>query len=126
MVYAAAHFSDLPGPGARLEARRSRFESNLVEAAEPHLGTLAFNVQRLARVLGMSVRTLQLRMRKLELPTPASWLRALRLERARMLLRIQAYDTVGEVAAAVGMSPSHFSRAFSAHTGLRPSALIHS
>jgi len=104
--------------------RRARFEARLVEAADPRLGEPTFNVSKLAEGLEMSVRTLQLRMQKLALPTPATWLRGRRLERGRRLLEDHAYETVGEVAAAVGMSPSYFSRAFRVHAGVCPSELL--
>ena len=49
-------------------------------------------------------------------------LRALRMERARLLLE-RAFLTVKEVMAFVGINdPSHFSRDFSRHHGVAPSA----
>ena len=104
--------------------QKARFEARLARAADPRLGEASFNVGRLAEALGMSVRTLQLRMQKLDLPTPVVWLLNHRLAHARLLLDEQAFETVAEVARAVGLSPSYFSRAFTAHTGTPPSELL--
>ena len=55
--------------------------------------------------------------------TPARFLRALRMERARQLLE-RTFLTVKEVMAVVGCNdPSHFTRDFSRHHGLAPTRL---
>ena len=55
--------------------------------------------------------------------TPARFLRALRMERARQLLE-RTFLTVKEVMAFVGVNdPSHFTREFSRHHGLAPTRL---
>ena len=55
--------------------------------------------------------------------SPARYLRALRMERARLLLE-RTFLTVKEVMAFVGVhDPSHFSRDFSRHHGVAPSRL---
>ena len=111
-------------PAAEALTEAQHFEVRLAEVADPRLSETAFNAGRLSKAMAMSPRTLQLRMKQLELPTPASWLRTLRLERGRELIASRAVETVGEAAAAVGMSPSYFSRAFTAHTGASPSEAL--
>jgi AraC-like DNA-binding protein len=68
----------------------------------------------------MSVRTLQTRMNELELATPAAFILEARLREAQRMLRVGTYSTVGEVAAAVGLSRSYFSRAYRAWAGRPP------
>jgi signal transduction histidine kinase/DNA-binding response OmpR family regulator len=84
------------------------------------LGDSEFGVERLAQRLGMSVRTLQTRMNELELATPAAFILEARLREAQRMLRVGTYSTVGEVAAAVGLSRSYFSRAYRAWAGRPP------
>lgn len=79
----------------------------------------------MAAVVAMSRRTLTERMRALGLDPPGLWLRHRRLDAAEAMLRRGDYDTVGEVAAAVGMSRSYFTRAFRARTGVSPGSLKH-
>lgn len=92
----------------------------LEAAASSRLSEPNFRVAELAKQLGMSARTLQQRMQDNDLPAPGAWLRALRIERAAAMLSSGEHATVGEIAAAVGMSPSYFSRAYRAHTGHPP------
>jgi transcriptional regulator GlxA family with amidase domain len=70
--------------------------------------------------MGMSTRSLQIKMQALDLPVPVEWLRTRRLETAAGLLRSGMYSSIGKVADAVGMSHSYFSRAYLAHTGRSP------
>jgi signal transduction histidine kinase/CheY-like chemotaxis protein len=89
-------------------------------ATDAHLASPDFGVAELARKLGVSVRTLQERMKELNLPTPAAWLLEARLTVAQGLLQRGAYATVGEVAAAVGLSRAYFTRAYRAWSGHPP------
>ena len=106
-----------PGPST---AARDHLLRTLTEATEPQLSNVAFKVAALARAVAMSPRTLQAHMQKHGLPRPAEWLRTHRLERGAELLRSGRFSTVGEVAAAVGMSRAYFSRTYAAHTGHPP------
>jgi AraC-like DNA-binding protein len=75
----------------------------------------------LARAVRMSERTLQRELSRILGVSPSTWVRERRLEHAAMLLAGGHYRTIGEVAAAVGMSRSYFSRAYRAWCGRSPS-----
>ena len=91
-------------------------------AIEAHLGDDAFDVAALAREVGQSRGSLLRRTTALLGSSPSDLIRTTRLDRARALLAARA-GTVSEVAYAVGFkSVAHFSNAFLAHTGSRPSA----
>ncbi len=109
----AAEVEPDEGPSAVLLAE-------LTSRTDLHLHETCFNASALAKAMAMSPRTLQLKMRALDLPTPVEWLRAHRIERAQSLLRSGEHVSVGAVAAAVGMSHSYFSRTYAAHTGRSP------
>lgn len=108
------------GRRSRSEAAASLFEARLRELAAPRLAQEGFNANALARLAAMSPRTLQLHMRKHALPTPAAWLRGMRLARAQALLKSGQCSTVGEVAAEVGLSRSYFCRLYHAQLGHPP------
>lgn len=101
-------------------ARAAALRARLIRVTDPNLADPEFNVGALARAAGMSPRTLQAHMQEAELPPPVEWLRVRRLEHAAQLLQSGALAGVAEVAAAVGMSRSYFSRAYAAHTGRAP------
>jgi len=89
----------------------------LVAIAEPHLGDPDFGAARLAKEAGLSPRQLLRRLRAETGLTAARWLRELRLQRGHDLLRNGYAESVGEVAAAVGMSRAYFSRAYHQWSG---------
>lgn len=78
--------------------------------------------EQLAKLAGMSLRTF---MRRFQFATgypPATYLQALRVEKARAALE-RGSDSVGEIAWSVGYQDlSAFSRVFKARTGLSPGA----
>ncbi|RME20392.1 MAG: response regulator [Deltaproteobacteria bacterium] len=115
----------LDGPGDGAEETGSvppvgAFEQRLLDAARPRLGEAGFGVAELARVLAMSPRTLQRRMQEEGLPSPSAWLRTLRLRRGRQMIASGGYDTVGEVANAVGLARGYFTRLYAAEFGVSP------
>ncbi len=87
---------------------------------DAHLADPDLDAPALARAVAMSQRTLSQRLRAAGWPSPAAWIRERRLDRAREMLETGAFETVGEVAAAVGMSRSYFTRAFKARMGVAP------
>lgn len=90
-------------------------------AITAHMSDEAFGIIELAAVLGMSRRNLQREVRRLTGRVPSEHLRARRMDEARRLLTTGAFDTVSEVAAAVGLSPAYFSRLYAAWFGNNPS-----
>lgn len=101
-------------------AHETAFLDALGQAVAVGLSNPDFTVVALARKLAMSERTLQDRMKALDLPPPRSWLLEARLREARALLRIGQFRTVSEVAAAVGLSRAYFTRAYTAWAGHSP------
>ncbi len=87
---------------------------------DAHLDDNTLSAKSLAAAVAMSQRTLSERLRSEDLPSPAEWIRQRRLDRAEQMLEEGRYQTVSEVAAAVGMSRSYFTRVFKARTGLAP------
>ena len=80
-------------------------------------------VAALAAAVNLSPSRLTALFRKETGVSPSRFLRALRMERARLLLE-RTFLTVKEVMAFVGVNdPSHFSRDFSRHYGVAPSRL---
>jgi len=94
------------------------------EHVDQHIDLPTLDTDSLAHAVGMSRRTLADRMRALGLPAPAAWIRERRLSQAEVLLKRGTFETVGEVAAAVGMSRSYFSRLFRARSGVAPGAML--
>ncbi len=93
--------------------------AKLRAVARAHLADPAFNVERLAKQVAMSPRTLQRALNRLSGRSPVAWLQELRLEVGREALRRGA--SVQEAAAEVGLSPSYFTRLYGAWFGYPPS-----
>ena len=105
------------------EADRATLE-RLQRAVSERLSDPDFGVVQLARACAMSERTLRRELHRLAGMPPATWLREQRLIHARGLIETGSHRTVGELAAAVGMSRSYFSRAYTAWAGQAPGALL--
>lgn len=92
----------------------------LRQIVEADLTNPRFDTRVLVKRLGMSERSLYRRLKGLTLLTPAAYLRAARLARARELLQSQALRTVAEVAYAVGFEhPGYFAKVYYRHFGER-------
>ncbi len=96
----------------------------LVDLADQHMSDSNFRVAELARAAGMSERTLRRELHRIAGEAPNEWLRTRRLEKAHVLLHERKYRTVGEVAAAVGLSRTYFARAYQAWAGHTPSSVL--
>jgi signal transduction histidine kinase/DNA-binding NarL/FixJ family response regulator len=100
------------------------FLATVRAAIEAHLGDDTFDVSALADAVGQSRSQLRRRTRAAAGVSPSDLIRTTRLDRAADLLAARA-GTVSEVAYGVGFkSVAHFSNAFLAHTGARPSAYV--
>jgi AraC-like DNA-binding protein len=98
-----------------------QFLDRLRAVVVAHLADEGFSVPRLARSMALSPRQFQRRCRDLTGQGPVEYVRGVRMEEARALVRRGAYRTVAEVAAAVGMSAAYFARLYSAWHGHPPS-----
>ncbi|MDO7884561.1 ATP-binding protein [Hymenobacter cheonanensis] len=86
-----------------------------------HLANEKLSTAELARLLGLSERTLYRRLGELAGLTPAAWLRELRLNQARHLLEAGGFGSVAQVADAVGFaSAKYFSTCYAERFGRRP------
>ena len=98
--------------------------ARLEALADERLEDAAFGVAELAKAAALSARTLRRELHRLAGEAPSDWLRQRRLLRAHALLEARAFRTVGEVAAAVGLSRSYFGRAYRAMHGCAPSEVL--
>ena len=105
-------------------AHDRRLLGALEAAAVPLLSNSDLTVEDLSRAVGMSRRALHDHLRAMGRESPGEWLRELRLKRAMELIERGEMQTVGEVAAAVGMSRAWFSRVYKARTGRAPGAQL--
>jgi signal transduction histidine kinase/DNA-binding response OmpR family regulator/predicted negative regulator of RcsB-dependent stress response len=88
---------------------------------DAHLADEQFGTAELARLLGLSERTLYRRLGELAGLTPGAWLRELRLHQARQLLEAGGFGSMAAVAEAVGFaSAKHFSNLYAERFGRRP------
>lgn len=88
---------------------------------EQRLAEASFGVDQLAREMATSPRHLHRTALRLCGCSPIELIRKHRMEEANRLLCTATYSTVAEVAAAVGLSPAHFSRVYQGYFGRSPS-----
>ncbi len=108
-------------PGQELPAADRDVLQRLEDTLEARLGDAALKVDDLAYGVGMSQRTLQRELSRILGVSPSTWIRERRLLRAQQMMRAGEFRTVSEVAAAVGMSRSYFTKAYRAWSGRAPS-----
>lgn len=94
-----------------------RLLKRLYDVVKANLANQEFRVEDLASELGFCPRQLQRKVRDLLGKTPLEYIRAMRLQQARDLLKGGVYTTVKEVAAAVGFSRNYFHRLYHRHYG---------
>ena len=105
-----------------IESADDVFVASVRAAIEAGLADDTFSVGALAEAVGLSRSHLLRRTTALMGAAPSDLIRTARLDRAAELLAARA-GTVSEVAYGVGFkSVAHFSNAFLAHAGVRPSA----
>jgi AraC-like DNA-binding protein len=98
-----------------------RFVESFTDYLEAHLDDGGLDVTQLCEGLGVSRSVLFDRCRTLLGTTPATYLRRLRLERARQLIR-DGGRSMTDISYAVGFNdPHYFSKAFKKEFGVRPS-----
>lgn len=105
----------------RQESVDEAFSDRVREAIEAGMGAREFNVEMLAKELGMDRSHLYRRVRLISGQSPSKLIREQRLARAARLLRGQS-GTVSEIAYRVGFkSLAHFSSAFRKRYRMPPS-----
>ncbi len=117
--------ADLPAESATEEplGADGRYLRRLRDVIEARLHDEEFAVDDLARAVGQSRVSLFRHVRRLLSASPSDVLREARLQRAGQLLKARE-GNVSEVAYAVGFkSTAHFSNAFLARFGVRPSSV---
>lgn len=102
----------LPQPIPRPEAGDQAWLEKLEACMADNLPDSSFDVAALAKSLGYSSRQLRRRVLAACGLAPATLLLQRRLERGHELVEARRYATVAEVAHAVGLSPTYFSRRY--------------
>jgi AraC-like DNA-binding protein len=110
-----------PAPPTPLIPAAGVLRAQLEAVADPRLADATFGAEELARAMATSRRTLHRRMMAAGLEAPSQWLQERRLLAGRRLLRERRCTTVGEAAAAVGLSRTWFADAYSERFGHPPS-----
>lgn len=96
------------------------FLQRILDTVERHLPDFEFDVEVLARTLGVSRRQLFRKLKAVTGRTPHSLIRAMRLNRAAQLLK-ESQLTITEITYAVGFSDlKHFRTVFREHFGVLP------
>lgn len=104
-----------------VESIDDRFMKNVLVSIEAHLADYAFGVNVLAEEVNMSAVQLYRKLKTLAGTTPNELIKAVRLDRAKMLLE-QGAGNVSEVAAQTGFrNLSYFTKCFKEKFGLKPS-----
>lgn len=100
------------------------FLDSLFETVENNLASEEFNIEGLARTIGISRPQLYRRIQSLTGRAPNDLIRDLRMQRAMTLLRRKSAN-ISEVAFEVGFSnPSYFAKCFSQKFGCSPSEFL--
>ncbi|KAA3640212.1 MAG: AraC family transcriptional regulator [Bacteroidetes bacterium] len=94
---------------------------------DEHLSDRHLTVADIAAAVFMSERQFYRKLKKITGKTPNQYLTEIRLQKAKLLLEDQVFDTLKEVALNVGYSRSdYFSFLFEARFGIKPSAYFSS
>ncbi len=107
--------ADLP-PSAE-----QRFVERATDCLLDRIGEDGFGARELAVALGVSEKTLGRRLKQARGITPAAFIRSVRLNFARDLIRLRRHGTVAEVAHAAGFAATgHFSKLYREEFGQLP------
>ena len=98
--------------GPTPEAEAARWSGRLLACIDKHLGCPDFGVDALSRRLGYSSRQLRRRVLEWQGATTEAVILDRRLRRARQLIEDRRFETVAQVAHAVGLSAGYFSRRY--------------
>jgi PAS domain S-box-containing protein len=98
--------------GITADACDRAWREDMLNCIDKHLADPAFDVAALAKKLGYSARQLQRKIREHYGQSPCNLLLERRLRRGHELLTGGHRETLSEVAIAVGLSPTYFSRRY--------------
>ena len=99
--------------------------SHLTQVIEQNLTNPFLTNAELAMMIGMSERQFYRKVESLTGRSPNHYLRDVRLDRAKELLRSGEYSTVKEIAMRVGfIKVSYFSKLYEEREGQRPSIIL--
>lgn len=119
-----SHFAKLIEPMAgfaEVRQKKSTFLSNLNKCILANIDNEQFNANALSDAMAMSRAQLLRRLKSLTGDSPGSYIRSLRLDRAKQFLETSDL-TVSEAAFRTGFSnPSHFTKVFNEKYGIAPS-----
>jgi DNA-binding response OmpR family regulator len=107
-------------PAGQTSSRESAFLQKIRDVTEARLTDHDFTVEALARAVGMSLPQLHRKITALTGHSTKRFIRSVRLQKARELLRATDLN-ISEIAYECGFgSPSHFARAFKEAFGVSP------
>jgi signal transduction histidine kinase/DNA-binding response OmpR family regulator len=107
---------------AEADAQEDQFISKLRSTLEHHLNDVNLDTEQICQLMGMSRNSLYRKTLALTGMSIIPYLRALRLQKAEVLLKNSSMS-VADVAYAVGFeNPRYFSRVFSEEKGVSPSS----
>ena len=110
-----------PVPNDSVDAGEDEFVTRLRNTLSLHMDNTALDGEMICQLMGMSRNSLYRKVMALTGMSVTPYLRALRLQRAEVLL-VNSTMSVAEVAYAVGFdNPRYFSRIFSEEKGVSPS-----
>ncbi len=102
------------------------FLENVLQVIDLHLSNENFGVEMLCRVVGVSERQLQRKLKAITNKSPIQLISSVRLHRAKELL-IRQERNITEIAFDIGFtSPSYFSKCFKKEFGLSPTEFLQS
>jgi AraC-like DNA-binding protein len=109
------------GEESSVESHDQRVLKKVIEIVEAHMSDPSFNVEMMAREIGMSRTSLHRKIKAITGFPPSELIRSIRLRKAAMLLLNQA-DSVSQISMIVGFEDhSYFSKLFKKQFGVRPS-----
>ena len=121
----SSHFSDpvnLERAVNKQHPRDAVFLHKVNAVILAHLDRENFDVKQLCKSLALSRTQLYRRLVPIIRQPPAKYIRLVRLQKAKEMLEAGEMN-IGEIATRTGFrSPSHFTRIFTEHYGVRPSA----
>ena len=114
------------GDGKSIDSQDQRLLKKVIEAVENNMSDPLFNVERMAKEIGMSRTNMNRKIKAITGFPPSELIRSIRLRKAAILLLNQA-NSVSQISFTVGFdNHSYFSKAFKKHFGVSPSEYLQS